>query len=58
MTSRTKHIGIKYHLFRSNIKPNKIKVVRVSAQDQQADTFIKGLTRFPFELKSKLVMGW
>jgi len=58
MTARTKHIGIKYHWFRSEIKPNEIEILRVSTDLQRADIFTKGLTRFEFEDKRKLVMGW
>ena len=58
MTARTKHIGIKYHWFRSKIKPNEIEILRVSTDLQRAGIFTKGLTRFAFEEKTKLVMGW
>ena len=58
MTARTKHIGIKYHWFRSKIKPNEIEILRVSTDLQRADIFTKGLTWFAFEEKRKLVMGW
>ena len=58
MTTRTKHIGIKYHWFRSKIKPNKIEILRASTDLQRADIFTKGLTRFAFVEKRKLVMGW
>ena len=57
MTSRTKHIGIKYHWFRSKIG-TEIEILRVSTDLQRADIFTKGLTRYPFEEKRKLVMGW
>ena len=57
MTSRTKHIGINYHWFRSEIKCNKITMVKVSTQDQQVDLFNKGLTKFYFEQQRKIVMG-
>ena len=58
MTSRTKHIGIKYHWFRSKIQPNSIDILRIDTKQQRADIFTKGLTRFEFEMKRKLVMGW
>ena len=58
MTSRTKHIGIKYHWFRSKIQPNSIDILRIETKQQRADIFTKGLTRFEFEMKRKLVMGW
>ena len=58
MTSRTKHIGIKYHWFRSKIQPNSIDILRIDTKLQRADIFTKGLTRYEFEVKRKLVMGW
>ena len=58
MTARTKHIGIKYHWFRSKIKSNEIEILRVSTDLQWADIFTKGLTRYDFEDKRKLFMGW
>ena len=58
MTTRTKHIGIKYHWFRSLIEPNKIEVHRIDTKRQKADIFTKGLTRFNFESVRFLVMGW
>ena len=32
MKSRSKHCGVKYHWFRSKLKPNKIRIVRVDKQ--------------------------
>ena len=58
MTSRTKHIGIKYHWFRSMIKPSEIEICRIDTKEQRADIFMKGLTRFNFEQIRKRVMGW
>ena len=58
MTSRTKHIGIKYHWFRSKIQPNIIIILHIDTKQQRAEIFTKGLTRYEFEVKRKLVMGW
>ena len=58
MTSWTKHIGIKYHCFRSRIEPDDIEINRIPTDHQRANVFTKGLTRFPFEEKRKLVMAW
>ena len=58
MTSRTKHIGIKYHWFREMIQKSVIGVVRIPTKEQRADIFTKGLTRFPYEHQRKLLMGW
>ena len=57
MTSRTKHIAIKYHWFRSMIG-QQIKIMRINTKEQRADIFTKGLTRFTFEQVRKLVSGW
>ena len=58
MTSRTKHIGIKYHWFRSKIQPDNIDILRIDTKQQRADIFTKGFSRFDFEVKRRLVMGW
>ena len=57
MTSRTKHNGIKYHWFRSKIQPDSVDILRIDTTQQMADIFTKGLTRYEFEAKRKLVMG-
>ena len=57
MTARTKHIGIKYHWFRSMIG-EEIEILRIDTKEQRADIFTKGLTRFNFEQIRKRVMGW
>lgn len=57
MTARIKHISIKYHWFRSKIQPDVIEAKRIQTYHQRVDIFTKGLTRFPFEEKRK-VMGW
>ena len=58
MTTHTQHIDIKYHFFRSKIKPNEIEVLRIQTDHQRAGIFIKGLTILPFEVRWKLGMGW
>lgn len=57
MTSRTKHIGIKYHWFQSMIGPE-IEILCIDTKEQRADIFTKGLTRHNFEQIRKRVMGW
>ena len=57
MTSRTKHIGIKYHWFRSMIGPD-IGKLCIDTKEQRAYIFTKGLTRYNFEQICKRVMGW
>ena len=58
MIARTKHIVIKYLWFRSKIKSDVIETLRIQTDLQRADIFTKGLTRFAFEEKRKLVMCW
>ena len=58
MSPHTKHIGVKYHWFRSKIQAGVIDVHMIGTKSQQADILTKGLTRFPFDQVRKLVMGW
>ena len=56
MTSRTKHIGIKYHWFRSMIG-DKIEILRIDTKEHRAYILTKGLTRFNFKQIRKRVVG-
>ena len=58
MTPRSKHYGVKYHWFRSHLKPNNIQVVKVDTKDQQADILTKGLRTQRFEENRKQLLGW
>ena len=58
MTSRTKHIGIKYHWFRRKIIDGEIEIHRIGTDNQKADIFTKCSSKSDFEAKRKLVMGW
>jgi hypothetical protein len=59
MTPRTKHIGIKYHWFKSHIGPEEgIVLKKVESEFQKADIFTKGLVQEKFESARKLLMGW
>jgi hypothetical protein len=58
MTPRTKHFAIKYHWFRSMLKPMCIEIVAVSSEDQIADILTKSLTFAKFEACRKMLMGW
>ena len=57
MSSRKNHIGIKYHWFRSNVRLREIEVNSIGTKEQRADLFTKGLTRFEFEQKRRMIMG-
>ena len=56
-SARTKHIGVKYHFFRSHIGPN-IVLHKIDTHDQIADIFTKGLPADQFRKLASLLMGW
>ena len=58
MTPRSKHYAIKYHWFRSHLKPNKIELHKVDTKEQKADILTKGLRKDLFERIRKLLCGW
>jgi hypothetical protein len=58
MTPRSKHYGVKYHWFRSHLKPNNIEIVKIDTADQQADILTKGLRTQKFEDNRKQLLGW
>ena len=58
MTPRSKHYAIKYHWFRSQIGPRKIKLLKIDTKHQLGDIFTKGLSREPFQRLRSMLMGW
>jgi hypothetical protein len=58
MTPRSKHYGIKYHWFRSKLKPNEVEIVHVGTDLQRADFLTKALRVPKFEENRKLTCGW
>ena len=59
LTPRTKHIGVKYHWFKSHLKPgSEIECHPISTKVQIADIMTKGLVKIDFENKRRLLMGW
>jgi hypothetical protein len=59
LSPRTKHIGIKYHWFKSHIgEEHGILITKVDTQYQKADMFTKGLPLETLTNIRKLVMGW
>ncbi len=63
LTPRTKHIGVKYHWFKSLLsgeagEESGYKIVKIESERQKADIFTKGLPAETFEKIRKLVMGW
>lgn len=57
MTTRSKHIAIKYHWFRSHVNKD-WKVCKVDTTDQLADIFTKGLDYQQFVSLRQRIMGW
>jgi hypothetical protein len=58
MTPRTKHIAVKYHWFRSHLKPGEIVMQCVDTKEQKSDICTKGLSKGEFVPKRKMIMGW
>jgi hypothetical protein len=58
LTLRTKHIGIPYHWFRTQVERLEIHIERIGTKDQLADQFTKGLTVDAFRQARKSLMGW
>ena len=58
MTPRSKHYGVKYHWFRTKLKPNEIEIQRMDITMQKADFLTKALRTKIFEMNRKLSCGW
>ena len=58
MTPRSKHYAIKYHSFRTQLKPNGIVLKEIASSSQLADMFTKGFRRILFEANRSKSMGW
>ena len=58
VTPRSKHYAIKYHWFRSHLKPNKVDVKRIDTTNQKADILTKGLRTEQFQSIRKKLCGW
>jgi hypothetical protein len=55
---RTRHIGIKYHHFRSHVARGEIKVQWIDTKHQLADIFTKPLPASAFKYLRNLLLGW
>jgi hypothetical protein len=55
---RTKHIGLKYHHFRSHVARGDIKILWIDTKHQLADIFTKPLPVASFEYLRHLLLGW
>ena len=59
MTPRTKHIGVKYHFFKSHIGADKvIPLEKIDTLLQKADIFTKCMAPEKFTAMQKLMCGW
>ena len=55
---RTKHLAIKWHHFKDQVKNGNVKVTKVDTSLNWADIFTKPLPKLTFETIRKLLMGW
>jgi hypothetical protein len=53
---RIKHIDVKYHFIREQVKEKKVELIHVGGEDQVADIFTKPLPTMKFE-KFKNLLG-
>jgi len=58
MRPRTKHLNIKYHHFREEVKKGTISIYHVGTEDQIADIFTKALGESLFMKLREKMMGW
>lgn len=58
LTPRTKHIGIPYHWFRTQVERLEIKIEGIDTKVQLGDQFTKGLPVDAFRVARKRLMGW
>ena len=58
LSPRTKHIGIPYHFFRTEVVKGNISVLPIDTNDQLADQFTKGLPHPKFVNLRKRLLGW
>jgi hypothetical protein len=55
---RTKHINIKYHLFRQAVEDKEVRIHAIDTKDQIADVFTKPLGTDLFLKFRQLIIGW
>jgi hypothetical protein len=58
MRPRTKHLNIKYHHFREEVKKRTISIYHTRTGDQIVDIFTKPLPEVPFVKLREKMMGW
>jgi hypothetical protein len=57
-TLKSKAFGVRYHWFRTKLKPNEIEVKKIAGIDQRADFLTKALRTEAFIANRKLTCGW
>ncbi len=58
MRPRTKHLNIKYHHYREEVKKGDISICHVGTKEQTADIFTKPLDKALFKKHREKMMGW
>ncbi len=58
MRSQTRHIGLKYHHFRSHVELGQLKIQWIDTKHQLADIFTKPLVASSFIPLRKSLLGW
>ena len=58
LTPRSKSIAVKYHWFRSHLKPGEIEIKSIPSLDQKANIMTKPLTEHSFRRERQMIMGW
>jgi hypothetical protein len=58
MRPRTKHLNLKYHHFREEVKKGTISIYHVSTKDQMADIFTKPSEEGQFTKLRMRMIGW
>ena len=58
MRPRTKHLNIKYHHFREEVKKGTVSIYHVTTGEQMADMLTKPLDETLFDRHRKKMMGW
>jgi hypothetical protein len=58
MRPRTKHLNIKYHHFREEVRKGTISIYHTRTEDQIADIFTKPLPEASFVKFREKMMGW
>jgi hypothetical protein len=58
ISSRTKHINVKYHWFRSHLKKGEIECKKIHTKEQWADILTKPMPQALFEPLRKMILGW